>query len=63
MLDKAPQGISQSILARMKKWGWLDFKGYSVQWYSHQRPNHDAQFQEPREPKAGKKKFVKKVRE
>jgi hypothetical protein len=50
---------SQGILNKMLRWGWCDSLGRPKEWYQHQRPNHDAQFEEPRERKAGPKKFTK----
>lgn len=52
--------ISPSAFNNMVRWGWINYGGRSLRWFDHQRPNHDDQFQEPRERKQGKKKFVKK---
>lgn len=54
--------IKPEVFDRMVRWGWVDGEGRAKRWHDHQRPNHDAQFEEPRERKAGKKKFVKEVR-
>jgi hypothetical protein len=54
--------ITQRGFDQMIRWGWVDGEGRAKRWYDHQRPNHDTQFEEPRERKAGKKKFVKEVR-
>jgi len=54
--------ISPSIFDRAVRWGLIDQSGNSRQWSDHQRPNHNAQFEEPRERKQGKKKFVKETR-
>lgn len=51
--------ITPSIFDRLVKWGWVRYSGSSLQWWEHQRPGHDNQFQEPRERKAPKK-FQKK---
>jgi hypothetical protein len=50
--------ISSSIFDRLVRWGWVDFAGRSKQWFDHQRFNHDAQFEEVRERKPKKQKFV-----
>jgi hypothetical protein len=52
--------VSPSILPSLIKWGWLDNQGNSKVWFDWQRPGHDNQFQEPRERKPTKTKFVKK---
>lgn len=54
--------ISPSIFTRMQKWGWVDSAGRSKEWFNWQRPNHDQQFAEERERKAGPKKFSKEKR-
>lgn len=46
--------ITPSTFQSMVKWGWVTYSGTSLQWFSHQRPNHDDQFQEPRERKLRK---------
>lgn len=51
--------IKPEIFDRMVRWGWIDLAGRAKRWYDHQRENHNTQFEEPRERKAGKKKFVK----
>ena len=54
--------ISPSIFDRMVRFGWVDSAGRSKVWFDFQRVNHDSQFAEERERKAGPKKFVKKER-
>jgi hypothetical protein len=51
--------ISPSIFVRMQRWGWVTPSGVSLEWWQHQRYNHNDQFDEPRERKPRKKKFVK----
>lgn len=51
---------SPSLKNKMLRWGWLSPKGYPLQWKDHQRPNHNDQFDEPRERKQRRKKFVPK---
>lgn len=54
--------ITPRTFDSMVRRGWVDGEGRAKRWYDHQRADHDAQFEEPRERKAGKKKFVKEVR-
>jgi hypothetical protein len=56
------RSITPSIFDRAVRWGLLDPNGNSRQWSDHQRVNHNAQFEEPRERKAGPKKFKKETR-
>jgi hypothetical protein len=51
--------VTPGSFDRLVRWGWVDLAGRAKRWYDHQRDNHNAQFEEPRERKAGKKKFVK----
>lgn len=51
--------ITPSVFDRLVRWGWIDYAGRAKRWFEHQRENHNAQFEEPRERKQGKKKFVK----
>ena len=44
---------------KLVKLGWTDSAGRSLQWFDHQRRNHDEQFEVPRERKVGPKKFTK----
>ena len=44
---------------KLLRWGWVDSAARAKEWFNWQRPNHDAQFEEPRERKAGPKKFTK----
>ena len=53
--------ITPSIFARMKRWGWCDYAGRPMRWFDHQKPDHNNQFEEPRERKT-KRKFVKRSR-
>ena len=51
--------ITPGSFDKMVRWGLIDSFGNSRQWADHQKPNHNTQFEEPRERKQGKKKFVK----
>lgn len=50
--------ITPSIFDRLVRWGWVDWAGRSKQWFDHQRPNHNAQFEEMRERKPKRVRFV-----
>lgn len=55
--------ITPSGFDRLVRLGWIDLAGRAKKWFDHQRDNHNAQFEEPRERKSkGKKKFVKETR-
>ena len=54
--------ITPSIYERLVRWGWIDVPGRAKRWYDHQREDHNAQFEEPRERKVGPKKFTKETR-
>jgi hypothetical protein len=51
--------VSPSIVSRMIRWGWIDSLGNPKRWFDHQRSNHNAMFEEPRERKQRKKPFQK----
>lgn len=51
--------ITPSSFDKLTRLGLIDYNGRSMTWDMHQRPNHDVQFEEARERKPGKKKFVK----
>jgi hypothetical protein len=42
--------------------GWIDAAGRSKVWFDWQDRDHDRQFEEEKERKAGPKKFVKEIR-
>lgn len=54
--------ITPGSFDKLTRFGLIDYNGRSMEWHQHQRPNHNAQFEEPRERKQGKKKFVKETR-
>jgi ribosome-associated protein YbcJ (S4-like RNA binding protein) len=45
---------------KMLRMGWVDSAARAKEWFQHQRVDHDRQYEEERERKAGPKKFVKK---
>lgn len=51
--------ITPGSFDRIARYGLIDYNGRSMEWWQHQRPEHDRQFEEVRERKQGKKKFVK----
>lgn len=48
---------SQYTFNWMFRRGWIDSQGRALRWYDHQRPNHNDQFDEPREPRRKKQGF------
>ena len=51
--------ITPGSFDKLARLGLIDYNGRSMEWHQHQRLNHNAQFEEARERKPGKKKFVK----
>ena len=54
--------ISPRSFDKLLRWGWTDMAGRAKAWWEHQRPEHNKQFEEERERKAGPKKFKKEKR-
>lgn len=54
--------ITPGSFDKLVRWGMIDSFGNSMRWHDWQKTNHNAQFEEPRERKQGKKKFTKEVK-
>lgn len=50
---------SKDLFSGMVRMGWVRPNGSTMQWFDHQRVDHDRQFEEPREYKSKKTKFSK----
>ena len=51
--------ITPGSFDKLVRWGMIDSFGNSKRWFDWQKENHNAQYEEARERKQGKKKFVK----
>jgi len=55
--------ISPRSFDKMLRWGWTDMAGRVKQWWEHQRPDHDKQFEEEKGRKPHNEKFKPKSKQ
>ncbi len=51
--------ITPGSFDKIARLGLIDYNGRSMEWWQHQRPDHDKQYEEERIRKTAKKKFTK----